>query len=929
MAFSITSSFDPAYYLSQNPDVAAAIEAGLFESAEQHFNQFGFSEGRDPNPYFDTSFYLEQNPDVAAAGINPLNHFNQFGETEGRSPNAIFNPTYYLEQNPDVAASGISPFLHFINHGAGEGRSPNASVASQTSEGFDEAAYLAANPDIADAVANGTLSSGFEHWLLFGFDEGRSGAQNAAGNPIDQPNNSGTPSDNPDDSPADPDAPVGGGGAPDTTPPTITSSSTFEINENETDVGTIIANEASTFSLVGGVDQALFQIDANTGDLTFAAAPDFEIPQDAGSNNVYEVEVEAQDASGNTSTAAITVTVVDAAEVNGGSIQAAINAATAGDTIYVAAGSYAENLVIDKAITIKALNGGDVNIAPASGVAVTFATGVDGDVTLDGLDLVGNGTSTRGIDVTPGANIGTLTFTNGEINGFTERGIFSTDDADPTNLLAMGALVVSNSTLSDNGDGGGNTAHIKLFGFNGNATFENINIVGHPGGPVIGSRPDNAIELIGGLNAPNSANPAPASSPDIGTVVFNGVSVSGEYDKNPIAIFNFGELDGLSITGLDLSGAVSSWKLFNIDGVTETNIDGSSYGITFPNTTDVVAEFQGEKSANQGTVDSTITGTSSSDQLNGKEGNDILNGGDGNDILIGGDGNNQLNGGVGIDVAVFSGNFQDYTTDLLANGNFHVEDANGVNTLTDVENLVFADAVYNLELEALTRYDQDVTPEIIFGSGNANGSFTTSIVDNTDHSLELGIRGKLRFDSNNQPAGIYNSNGDGTFTFDAAIAPGGFSFDANSPTTPVWNFEFAVNTDLDGGSGKVLSDYTYVLELDSDPTIDTNFLTFDPIITDLGADHAIGDNSTGNGAGQTARVATVIDADLYQQLIDANNVAQQSWNYEFFNDGADNPLATFDPTDEGIYTIKLSAYDGGDLVNVVSINMVTEAPVVP
>lgn len=217
MAFSITSSFDSDFYLTQNPDVAAAIEAGLFESAEQHFNQFGFSEGRDPNPYFDTSFYLEQNPDVASAGINPLNHFNQFGETEGRSPNAIFNPTYYLEQNPDVAASGISPFLHFINHGAGEGRSPNASVASQTSEGFDEAAYLAANPDIADAIANGSLSSGYEHWLLFGFDEGRSGAQNTGGDPIDQPNNSGTPSGNPDDSPADPDAPGapgGGGGTP-------------------------------------------------------------------------------------------------------------------------------------------------------------------------------------------------------------------------------------------------------------------------------------------------------------------------------------------------------------------------------------------------------------------------------------------------------------------------------------------------------------------------------------------------------------------------------------------------------------------------------------------------------------------------------------------------------------------------------------------
>ncbi|WP_420339540.1 hypothetical protein [Roseibium sp.] len=232
MAFSITSSFDSDFYLSQNPDVAAAIEAGLFESAEQHFNQFGFSEGRDPNPYFDTSFYLEQNPDVAAAGINPLNHFNQFGETEGRSPNAIFNPTYYLEQNPDIAASGISPFLHFINHGAGEGRSPNASVASQTSEGFDEAAYLAANPDIADAIASGTFSSGFEHWLLIGFDEGRSGAQNAAGTPIDQPNNSGTPSGDPDGAPSDPDTPVTPGGntvTPDVIPAAILSASELDL----------------------------------------------------------------------------------------------------------------------------------------------------------------------------------------------------------------------------------------------------------------------------------------------------------------------------------------------------------------------------------------------------------------------------------------------------------------------------------------------------------------------------------------------------------------------------------------------------------------------------------------------------------------------------------------------------------------------------
>ena len=35
---------------------------------------------------------------------------------------------------------------------------------------------------------------------------------------------------------------------------------------------------------LGGADQALFSIDANSGVLVFSAAPDFEAPADAGTN---------------------------------------------------------------------------------------------------------------------------------------------------------------------------------------------------------------------------------------------------------------------------------------------------------------------------------------------------------------------------------------------------------------------------------------------------------------------------------------------------------------------------------------------------------------------------------------------------------------------------------------------------------------------
>ena len=52
-----------------------------------------------------------------------------------------------------------------------------------------------------------------------------------------------------------------------------------------------------TYSIVGGADAAKFTIDATTGALAFAAAPNFEAPTDAGANNVYDVIVQARTAT--------------------------------------------------------------------------------------------------------------------------------------------------------------------------------------------------------------------------------------------------------------------------------------------------------------------------------------------------------------------------------------------------------------------------------------------------------------------------------------------------------------------------------------------------------------------------------------------------------------------------------------------------------
>lgn len=82
------------------------------------------------------------------------------------------------------------------------------------------------------------------------------------------------------------------------------------MNENQTSVIRLTANETVTWSITGGADQAKFQIAAD-GTLTFAAAPNFEAPSDADANNSYVVEITATDSGSIASTLAITVTVRD------------------------------------------------------------------------------------------------------------------------------------------------------------------------------------------------------------------------------------------------------------------------------------------------------------------------------------------------------------------------------------------------------------------------------------------------------------------------------------------------------------------------------------------------------------------------------------------------------------------------------------------
>ena len=136
-------SFDASYYMTARPDVLTAYvnagaEAGTgmnwAQFAEQHYNDFGWKEGYNPNAIFDTSEYLAANLDVLDAGVNPFQHYLQFGAYEKRAPS--------------------DSFISF--------------------EDFDWETYLGANSDLTDAGIE-TAEDAYGHYVLFGQFEVRDG----------------------------------------------------------------------------------------------------------------------------------------------------------------------------------------------------------------------------------------------------------------------------------------------------------------------------------------------------------------------------------------------------------------------------------------------------------------------------------------------------------------------------------------------------------------------------------------------------------------------------------------------------------------------------------------------------------------------------------------------------------------------------------
>jgi hypothetical protein len=114
------STFDETSYLAANPDVRIAVESGALKSGYEHYINYGKNEGRNPN------------------GSNPVTFVNSPGPSSSTSV------------------------------------STNSSTTNKTNVTFTEYSYLVANPDVAQAIKDGHFTSAYQHYQMYGKDEGRS-----------------------------------------------------------------------------------------------------------------------------------------------------------------------------------------------------------------------------------------------------------------------------------------------------------------------------------------------------------------------------------------------------------------------------------------------------------------------------------------------------------------------------------------------------------------------------------------------------------------------------------------------------------------------------------------------------------------------------------------------------------------------------------
>ena len=417
----------------------------------------------------------------------------------------------------------------------------------------------------------------------------------------------------------------------------------------------------------------------------------------------------------------------------GMSIQVAINAADADDTILLSPDTYAENLTISKAITILgAQHGvdGALRAGPESVIEGTSTIALaSGAVVIDGVQInntSGNTTQFKGIVVTSGADVtieNSRFWSTGPNGNNADRGIELQSGATGTILIgdnffggvrdaATDKYSTANWTSGVWSDG--NAASLTITGNTFDHVRTGLNLDGY----------DDSTTSVSGNAFADSGSGISIGTPSAGTVT----GITTNTFENVDTDFNLQNVTTGQTFDLDATGNVSTSPL------------------------DAMVVLGG-------TDDDIITGTAGADILLGNGAADVLNGMAGDDLLSGGAGDDTLHGGQDTDTAVYADGLANYTSTPSTDANGFVTGFTqvtettvvgldeGSDTLTGVERLVFQngtpgvsgdDIALDLAQAVQLRLADNVEHLILQGSANLQGygnSLSNILVGNSGNNI--------------------------------------------------------------------------------------------------------------------------------------------------------------------------------------------------